>query len=98
MHLLIGIIIGIVFFALLGKALLETVWGICLIIAGVFCQILAKILRLIAKVMRLFDRTFKRQKIQNNPEQVTRPEVSISRSLALYYKNSTNDTTHEDET
>jgi hypothetical protein len=96
-HLIIGILIGIVFFALLAKALLETAWGICLIIAGVFCQILAKVLRLTAKAMRFYGRISKRQKTKNIPEHVTRPEVSISRSLALYHQKA-NSTTHEDDT
>lgn len=50
--MIITILIAIVFFFLLAKAILETVYGTCLIIQGIACHILAAVLRLTAKTIR----------------------------------------------
>lgn len=54
--MIIWILFAIVFSFLLAKAILETVWGTCLIIHGLACHILAAILRLTAKTIRLWGR------------------------------------------
>ena len=54
--MIIGLIIGIVFFFLLSKAILETLWGSCLITFGIFCQILAGLLCAEAYLLELFDK------------------------------------------
>lgn len=64
--MLISIIIGLVFFFLLGKAILETIWGSCLIIYGVFCQILAVVLYSIAFGIEIFGSLVFASKKQNN--------------------------------
>ena len=56
---LIGILFGIAFIALIGKALIDTAWGICLIIWGIGCHTLAALLRLTAYSLRGF-RTLRR--------------------------------------
>lgn len=56
---MIGILIFIVFLFLLGKALIETFWGLCLIAYGFGCQILAHILYGLAKLVRAYDRLIK---------------------------------------
>lgn len=56
MHLIVGILIGIVFFFLLGKAIIETFWGLCLIAYGIGCHILAFALRGLAKIVRAYGR------------------------------------------
>lgn len=57
MHLIVGILIGIVFTILLTKAIIETVWGASLIAFGTGCKLLAGILRILAKIIRLFEKT-----------------------------------------
>jgi len=59
--MIIGFIFFVVFTFLLGKAILETIWGICLIIYGLFwhtigfiLQTLAFLIRAYKKVIRLF--------------------------------------------
>ncbi|TAE86023.1 MAG: hypothetical protein EAZ82_12230 [Verrucomicrobia bacterium] len=52
---MIGIIILIVFLALLGKALFETAWGSCQIIWGVICQAFGLILLALACVLDFFE-------------------------------------------
>ena len=54
--MIITILIAVVFFFLLAKAIIETIWGTCLIIQGSACQVLAFGLRLLAKAIRLWGR------------------------------------------
>lgn len=48
--------IGILIFILLGKALIESFWGLCLIAYGYGCQFLARILYGLAKLIRAYER------------------------------------------
>lgn len=50
---LIGIVILLVFLSLLAKAICETIWGICIIIHGLFWHFIAAILAILAKIVRL---------------------------------------------
>ena len=54
--MIISIIIAVVFFVLLTKAIIETIWGSMLIIYGVACNMLAFGLSLLAKAIRLWGR------------------------------------------
>lgn len=54
--MIITILIAIIFFVLLAKAIIETIWGSILIIYGVACQMLAFVLTTLAKVIRLWGR------------------------------------------
>jgi CII-binding regulator of phage lambda lysogenization HflD len=51
--MIITILIAVIFFALLAKAIVETIWGSCLVIYGFACQTLAFGLRLLAKAIRI---------------------------------------------
>ena len=51
--MIIWILFAIVFSFLLAKAILETIWGTCLIVYGIACHILAAILDLTAMTIRL---------------------------------------------
>ncbi len=53
---LFGIIFGITMLVLIGKALLETAWGLVLIIFGIFCHLLALILDGLAISLRILIR------------------------------------------
>jgi hypothetical protein len=53
---LFGILFGITMLFLIGKALIETVWGTALIILGIFCHLLALILNGCAISIRLLNR------------------------------------------
>lgn len=53
---LFGILFGITMIFLIGKALIETAWGIALIIHGIFCHFLALILNVCAISLRLLIR------------------------------------------
>lgn len=53
---LFGIIFGITILFLIGKALIETAWGLVLIIHGIFCHLLALILNGCAISFRLLIR------------------------------------------
>lgn len=76
--MLIGIIIGIVFFFLLGKAILETIWGSCLIVCGVFCQILAHMLYTIAYGLRTVD------KLKTTSKRQTTSRTTLTNSCKLW--------------
>lgn len=54
--ILIEIILAIAFFFFLSQAICETIWGICLILFGFACHILALILFGIAKAIRIYER------------------------------------------
>ena len=54
--MIIWILFSIVFTFLLARAIIETIWGICLITYGIACHILAFALRLLAKAIRLWTR------------------------------------------
>jgi hypothetical protein len=54
--MIIWILFAIVFSFLLCKAILETIWGTCLIIHGIACHILAFILNAMAMCIRLWKR------------------------------------------
>lgn len=49
---LIGIVIFIVFISLLAKAIFETLWGICIIVHGIFWHGIAFILSALAAILR----------------------------------------------
>ncbi len=63
--MIIGILFAIVFTVLLAKAILETIWGCCLIIHGLFWHTIALILRMLANCIRLGSRI--RRKFQKKP-------------------------------
>jgi hypothetical protein len=73
--MIIGILFFILFFALLAKAIFETVWGLCLVIHGLFWHAIAITLRSIAHTIRLYkkiERTFKnpRTSVSNRAKHV----------------------------
>ena len=80
---MIGILLGIVFFVLLAKAIFETIWGTCLIISGLFLHVVAFILDATAFVIRTckkIARLFRKPK----PEP---QKFSMARAINLYYGN-----------
>lgn len=75
--MLITIIIAIVFFALLAKAIFETIWGICMIIYALFMMlIVAPVLDLMAFVVRMFS------KPKSKPKAAKR---SMGTAIALHF-------------
>lgn len=50
---LIAILILIVFIGLLAQAICETIWGICLIVHGLFWHAIAAVLTILAKIIRI---------------------------------------------
>jgi hypothetical protein len=72
MLLIINIIFFIVFFALLAKAIFETVWGTCLIIYGIACHILAFFLDAMAMCVRCWGR------ITGKTKKTPRRQMSIT--------------------
>lgn len=58
--MIIWILFAIVFSVLLVKAIFETIWGLCLIIFGIACHILAVILDLMAMTIRLTNKLRKK--------------------------------------
>lgn len=74
--LLINILFFIVFSVLLVKALYETMWGICLIINGLFWHVTAFALDTLGLVVRLF------RKPQPQPKPAT---YSVMRGFDAYY-------------
>lgn len=81
---MIGILLGIVFFVLLAKAIFETIWGTFLIIYGLFLHIVAFFLDAAAFVIRTCNkiaRVFRKPK----PEP---QKFSMTRAINLYYGNS----------
>lgn len=68
MHLIISIIIGIVFVCLFVKAIIETIWGLCLIAYGTACQLAAIVLRILAKIIRLTVKTRHQTPVTKEPE------------------------------
>ena len=62
---LIGILFVVVFAILLFKAILETIWGLCIVIHGLFWHAIAIALRSLAKAIRAYKtivRIFKKPK------------------------------------
>lgn len=53
---LLGILFGITMLFLVGKALIETVWGLVLIVCGIFCHVVSWILHGTALLLRLLGR------------------------------------------
>ena len=54
--MIIAIIFFIVFFALLAKAIIETIWGICIIIHGLTWRTISIILRGLANTVRAYNK------------------------------------------
>jgi len=48
---LLGIIFGIAMILLIGKAILETIWGLILVIYGIVCYALGIVLGLLAEIL-----------------------------------------------
>jgi hypothetical protein len=70
--MIIGIIFSIVFCALLAKAIFETLWGLCIVIHGLFWHAislalkgLANTIRTYNKIVRIFKRSEPRVSIFN---------------------------------
>jgi hypothetical protein len=58
--MIIGIIISLAFLFLLAKAILETIWGIGLILCGIFWHIVGRVLDVlifISKIVQKFRKT-----------------------------------------
>lgn len=53
---LLGILFGIAMLFLVGKAIIETLWGLCLIVQGLICHLLAFILNILAEVVGILAR------------------------------------------
>ncbi len=76
MHFIIGTIICIIFVFFLVKAIVETIWGTCLIVYGIACSFLAFLLRIIAKSIRSLSIVFSRR--NNEIRQIAQPvRVSV---------------------
>lgn len=56
MVFIIEILFVLVFFALLAKAIFETIWGICIIIHGLFWHTVGYSFSALAIVLHFFDR------------------------------------------
>jgi len=52
----LGIILGIVFIFFLGKAILETLWGLCLVIFGLLLEGLALVLDGVSFIINSFEK------------------------------------------
>ena len=75
---LIGILFLIVFLGLLTKAIIETIWGICLIIYGLFWHTIGYSLSALAMIIRLAKKILG---ISKKPQ----PRVSLSAALKRVY-------------
>jgi len=62
----LGIILGIVFIFFLGKAILETLWGLCLVIIGLLMEGLGHTLNGIAFVLHSFDKIRSDKKLKQS--------------------------------
>jgi hypothetical protein len=63
--MIIGILFFSVFFALLAKAIFETIWGLCIVIHGLFWHAIAIALKALANTIRAYNkivRIFKKPK------------------------------------
>lgn len=79
--MIIGFIFFVVFFFLLGKAIIETVWGIALIILGLFMHLIAIFLRTLAFLVRTFNKVVQLfRKPKPAPE-----KFSTARAINLYF-------------
>lgn len=58
--MIVSILFAIVFTVLLFKAIFETIWGVCLIIFGIACHILAAVLKLLAMTIRFSKKLLKK--------------------------------------
>jgi O-antigen/teichoic acid export membrane protein len=87
--MIITVLIAIVFFALLAKAIIETVWGVCLIIFGTACHTLAFVLTMLAKAIRYYENIKKQREprrlsfgecftLVNNPNSVEARRIRTS--------------------
>jgi hypothetical protein len=87
MFTIISIVIGILFFFLLGKAILETIWGSWLIICGFFCQILAHMLYALAYWLRVLDRLFNASKNQNptNYRKMRAAQITLTALTIIFF-------------
>ena len=63
--MIIGIIIFAIFTILLTKAIIETIWGTCLLIYGLVLHSIAYCLEFIAWIMELFSKPRPRAKTVN---------------------------------
>ena len=81
---LISILLGIVFFALLAKAIFETIYGSCLVIFGLACHAVAFLLDALSFVIRACEKIVRLCR-KPAPEPV---KFSIARGIALYYGSS----------
>jgi uncharacterized membrane protein required for colicin V production len=66
----IELIFGILLLFVIGKAILETIWGICLVIFGLLCHVLAAVLTVMAWSLHTFKRLAKlhnSQSTKHNP-------------------------------
>jgi len=70
-HLIIGTLIGIVFSALLVKALIETTWGLCLIAYGRGLKLLAFGLRIFAKIVRFVGNNHPTAPVVEEPQRIS---------------------------
>jgi uncharacterized membrane protein HdeD (DUF308 family) len=80
---MIGILLGIVFFVLLAKAIFETIWGTCLIINGIFWHTVAFLLRAMAFVIRTCKKVIG---LFRKPKPAPR-EFSMANAINLYFSN-----------
>ena len=87
MFTIISIVIGILFFFLLGKAILETIWGSWLIISGFFCQILAHMLYALAYWLRVLDRLFNASKNQDptNYRKMRAAQITLTALTIIFF-------------
>jgi uncharacterized membrane protein required for colicin V production len=65
MIFLIELIFGILLLFVIGKAILETIWDICLVIFGLICHALAAVLFVMAWSLHTFKRLTNRRKSQH---------------------------------
>jgi hypothetical protein len=80
---LISILLGIVFFVLLAKAIFETIWGTCLIIFGLACHAFAFLLDGLAFMIRTFNKIVR---LFRKPKPAPR-KTDVAGAICMYFSN-----------
>ena len=80
--MLIGIILFVVFIALLVKAILETIWGVCLIIQGFFWRAIGYTLDVLIFLIRAYKKVTRKFCQKPKPTPI---KFSTARAINLYF-------------
>ncbi len=81
--MIIAILFFIVFFALLAKAIFETIWGTCIVIHGLFWRTVAFLLRTLASLVRAFNKVVR---LFRKPKPAPR-KPDIAGAICMYFSN-----------